>query len=100
MKRIVLIVSLVCATWSLMAQEMGKMYGVDHKKKVVVATGRLLDGMKPCKETLQVQGETYAYYRSEMPLITITTDGPIVNSPAVHGVINVADIVFIINLIR
>ena len=26
-----------------------------------------------------------------MPLITITTDGPIVNSPAVHGLINVAD---------
>ncbi len=73
------------------AQDMSKMYGIDHEKKIIVATGKLLDGMKPYKETMEVRGETYTYYRSEMPLITITTDGPIVNSPAVHGIINVAD---------
>ena len=67
------------------------MYGVDHGKKLVVATGRLPEGIKPFKETMDVRGEAYTYYRSEMPLITITTDGPIVNSPAVHGVIHVAD---------
>ena len=67
------------------------MYGVDHGKKLVVATGRLPEGIKPFKETMDVKGESYTYYRSEMPLITITTDGPIVNSPAVHGVIHVAD---------
>ena len=73
------------------AQETGKLYGIDHEKKLVVATGRLPEGMKPAKETMEVRGEAYTCYRSEMPLITITTDGPIVNSPAVHGVINVAD---------
>ena len=67
------------------------MYGIDHDKKIVVATGRLPEGIKPFKETMEVRGEAYTCYRSEMPLITITTDGPIVNSPAVHGIINVAD---------
>ena len=67
------------------------MYGIDHGKKIVVATGKLHDGEKPFKETIPIRGEAYTYYRSEMPLITITTDGPIVNSPAVHGIINVAD---------
>ena len=78
----------------VMAQQtIGKqhMYGVDHEKKIVVTTGRLLEGMKPYKETMEIRGEAYTCYRSEMPLITITTDGPIVNSPAVHGIINVAD---------
>ena len=67
------------------------MYGIDHGKKLVVATGRLPEGVKPFKETIEVRGEAYTYYRSELPLINITTDGEIVNSPAVHGIISVAD---------
>ena len=65
--------------------------GIDRDKKIIVTTGRLPEGVKPYKETVEVRGEAYTCYRSEMPLITITTDGPIVNSPAVHGVINVTD---------
>ena len=68
-----------------------KTYAIDHAKRMVVATGGLLDGMKSTKEPLTLKGQRYTCYRSEMPLITITTDGPIVNSPAVHGIINVAD---------
>ena len=68
-----------------------KMYGIDHEKKIIVATGKLQDGMKSHKETMEIDGENYTCYRSEMPLITITTDGPIINSPAVHGTISVAD---------
>ena len=77
---------------SILAQDMQtakNRFGIDHEKKLVVSTGRSLE--KTDKKTLEVRGETYTYYRSEMPLITITTDGPIVNSPAVHGIINVAD---------
>ena len=66
-------------------------YGIDHEKRIVVATGRLPEGCKPFKNTIEVRGEAYSYYRSELPLITIATDGPIVNSPAVHGTITVAD---------
>ena len=65
--------------------------GIDRDKRIIVTTGRLPEGVRPYKETVEVRGEAYTCYRSEMPLITITTDGPIVNTPAVHGVINVAD---------
>ena len=94
MKKFVFLILFFCAAIGMKAQERQDykgMYAIDHEKKIVVATGRLLEGMKPYKESMNVAGETYSYYRSEMPLITITTDGPIVNSPAVHGVINVAD---------
>ena len=94
MKKFVFLILFFCAAIGMKAQErlgLSGMYGIDREKKIVVATGRLLEGMKPYKESMNVAGETYSYYRSEMPLITITTDGPIVNSPAVHGVINVAD---------
>ena len=95
MKKIVFLVLSLCVAIGMAAQERQDfkkgMYGIDHEKKIVVATGKLLEGVKPFKETLTVRGETYTCYRSEMPLITITTDGPIVNSPAVHGVISVAD---------
>lgn len=87
MKKTFLIIVLAFLTMIMSAQT----YGIDHNKKIIVATERLLDGMKPTKESMEVKGETYTYYRSEMPLITITTDGPIVNSPAVHGLINVTD---------
>ena len=66
-------------------------YGIDHAKKIIVATWAMPEGLTHFKKTLELRGETYTYYRSEMPLITIATDGPIVNSPAVHGTITVAD---------
>ena len=94
MKKFVFIILFFCAAIGVTAQERQDFkgpYGIDHEKKIVVATGRLLEGMKPYKKTMEVRGEAYTCYRSEMPLITITTDGPIVNSPAVHGIINVAD---------
>ena len=94
MKKFVFLIFLFYASGMMMAQEFSNfkgMYGIDHEKKMVVATGKLLEGMKPFKATIPVRGEEYTYYRSEMPLITIITDGPIVNSPAVHGIISVAD---------
>ncbi|KWW25553.1 MAG: hypothetical protein F082_786 [bacterium F082] len=87
MKKTFLIIVLALLNMVMWAQT----YGIDHEKKIVVATVRLPEGMKPFKEIVEVRGERYTCYRSEMPLITITTDGPIVNSPAVHGLINVAD---------
>ena len=90
MKRIYLIIVSVLVSGFAMAQDESKMCGIDHEKKLIVATGKL-DGMKPYKETVEMRGETYTCYRSEMPIITITTEGPIVNSPAVHGTISVAD---------
>ena len=94
MKKTMLITMLCIASGMTMAQmqpEIKGNHGIDHEKKIIVATGKLPDGMKPYKEAVQVKGETYTCYRSEMPLITITTDGPIINSPAVHGTISVAD---------
>ena len=49
------------------------MYGIDHEKKIVVTTGRLPEGISPFKETIHINDDAYTYYRSEMPLITITT---------------------------
>ncbi len=91
MKKTTLLLALLFSFCALMAQELPKRYGIDHEKKIIVATERLHEGMKPLKETMELRGETYTCYRSEMPLITIITDGPIVNSPAVHGTISVAD---------
>ena len=87
MKKTFLIIFLALLTMVTSAQT----YGIDHEKKIVVATGRQPEGMKAFKEIVEVRGKEYTCYRSEMPLITITTDGPIVNSPAVHGLISVAD---------
>ena len=96
MKRNLILAALVFlfSVGSMSAQELqhfNGMYGIDHGKKLVVVTGRLPEGVKPYKETIEVRGEAYTCYRSEMPLINITTDGEIVNSPAVHGIISVAD---------
>lgn len=94
MKRnlIITAITLLSAIGLISAQEpLEGVYGIDHAKKLVVATGKLHEGVKPFKKTIELRGESYTYYRSEMPLITITTDGPIVNSPAVHGVITVTD---------
>ena len=93
MNRLFYLIVMILASGLLKAQEMplaeGRV-GIDHNKKIIVATGTLPEGLKPFKKTLELRGETYTYYRSEMPLITIVTDGPIVNSPAVHGTITVA----------
>lgn len=61
-------------------------FGIDAQKKIIVATGH-----ENSMENLAVNGETYKLYRTTMPVISITTDGPIVNSPAVHGIVSVAD---------
>lgn len=94
MKRLFYLTILLLASGVLKAQEMPAtegVYGIDHAKKMIVATGQLPEGVKPFKKTVEFRGESYTYYKSEMPLITIVTDGPIVNSPAVHGTITVAD---------
>ena len=96
MKRLMILAIAVLMTSAgvLSAQELQQqkgMFAIDHGKKIVVVTERLPEGVKPFKETIEVRGEAYTCYRSEMPLITITTDGPIVNSPAVHGIVSVAD---------
>ena len=94
MKKTMFLAMLLLASGMTMAQTLPDIegtYGIDHEKKIIVATGRLRDGAKPGKETVQVRGEAYTCYRSEMPLITIATDGEIVNSPAVHGTISVAE---------
>ena len=62
-------------------------YGIDREKKIIVVQG------SPSLETgeVNIDDEHYTLYRTPMPVINITTDGPIVNTPAVHGVISVAD---------
>lgn len=92
MNRIRAIAFLTLISGFMMAQNVQGLFGIDHEKKIIVTTGKLHDGVKSIKETRQFDGESYSYYRSEMPLIIITTDGPIVNSPAVHGTISVADV--------
>ena len=81
----------VVSAQQTLSSSLNPLCGIDRDKKIIVTTGRLPEGVRPYKETVEVRGEAYTCYRSEMPLITITTDGHIVNSPAVHGVINVAD---------
>ncbi|MBQ6771913.1 MAG: CotH kinase family protein [Bacteroidales bacterium] len=85
--------SLFFATVSTLsqAQPTSGAFGIDKEKKIIVATGKLPDDAKLVKETIEYEGKPYTFYRSEMPIITITTDGPIVNSPAVHGTITVTD---------
>lgn len=72
-----------------MAQEMGfpkGTFGMDKAKKIIVVTGN-----EDVTETCVVDGETFRLYRTTLPVINVTTDGEIVNSPAVHGIISVAD---------
>ena len=80
MRKLILAMVLILFTVMTAAQ------GIDHNKHLMVVTGH-----ETGKETVSIDGEAYTCYRSEMPLITITTDGPIVNSPAVHGIISVTD---------
>ena len=85
--------SLFFATVSTLsqAQSTSCAFGIDKENKIIVSTGKLPDDAKLVKETIEYEGKPYTFYRSEMPIITITTDGPIVNSPAVHGTITVTD---------
>ena len=91
MKRNALLIAmmLMFAFGKMSAQELtfkNGTFGLDAEKRMIVATGH-----ENKVETVEIQGETYALHRTTMPVITITTDGPIVNSPAVHGLISVAD---------
>ena len=91
MKRNLLIstIVLMMATVTASAQELPftkGTYCVDAQKKIIVVSGR-----ENRSETIEIQGETYKLFRTPMPIITIATDGPIVNSPAVHGTISVTD---------
>jgi hypothetical protein len=91
MKRNLLIstIVLMMATVAASAQELPfakGTYCVDAQKKIIVVSGR-----ENSSETIEIQGETYKLFRTAMPIITIATDGPIVNSPAVHGTISVTD---------
>ena len=77
MKRLMILAIAVLMTSAgvLSAQELQQqkgMFAIDHGKKIVVVTERLPEGVKPFKETIEVRGEAYTCYRSEMPLITIT----------------------------
>ena len=91
MKRNLLIstIVLMMATVAASAQELPftkGTYCVDAQKKIIVVSGR-----ENRSETIEIQGETYKLFRTPMPIITIATEGPIVNSPAVHGTISVTD---------
>ena len=83
-------------------------WGVDHEKRIIVindmsmksATALNLDETytleKPLKKGEAItaynsNGDEYRAYLSTLPIITITTDGEIVNSPAVHGIVTVND---------
>lgn len=83
-------------------------WGVDHEKGIIVindmsmksATTLSLDQTyileKPLKKGEAVtahdaDGNEYRAYLSTLPIITITTDGEIVNTPAVHGMMTVSD---------
>ena len=83
-------------------------WGVDHEKRIIVindmsmksATTLNLDETytleKPLKKGEAItaynsNGDEYRAYLSTLPIITITTDGEIVNSPAVHGIVTVND---------
>ena len=61
-------------------------FGLDRNKGFIVVTGQ-----ENSVETVHYKGVTYKLYRTTLPVINIVTDGEIVNSPAVHGVISVGD---------
>ena len=91
MKRNLLLITVILLTvlGTTKAQDMPfarGTFGIDAQKKIIVVTGH-----ENSLETLTVNGDSYKLYRTTMPVISITTDGPIVNSPAVHGIISVAD---------
>ncbi len=119
MKRLSVLLLLSAFCCSLMAENLkvkDKTYGIDREKKLIVVSidlgsvktengwsGIDLDETYSFVDKVSVltkgipylvkneSGEVYRLYLSEMPVITMTSDGTIVNTPAVHGVINVAD---------
>lgn len=89
MKRFVLIMVAFAFLGKLWAQDLGfaqGTFGRDEAKRIIVVTGQ-----ENSVESVELQGNTYKLFRTTMPVINVTTDGPIVNSPAVHGTISVAD---------
>lgn len=90
MKKILFLLVVLCGVSSLVtAQQLTfpeGMYGIDKSKKIIVLTGH-----ENRTETCVVEGETYTLHRTTMPIIHVNTDGEIVNTPAVHGIIRVAD---------
>ena len=55
-----MMLALMFVSGIMMAQDMqaiNSIYGIDHGKKLVVSTGRLPEGTKPYKESLEVRGE-------------------------------------------
>lgn len=102
-----LAVAMTCATAQNTFLKKGS-WGVDHEKGIIVindmsiksATTLQLDKTyileKPLQKGKSViardeNGTEYKAYLSALPIITITTDGEIVNSPAVHGVMTISD---------
>ena len=89
MKRFVLIMVVFASLGKLWAQDFGfaqGTFGRDEAKRIIVVTGQ-----ENTIGSIELQGNTYKLYRTTMPVINVTTDGPIVNSPTVHGTISVAD---------
>lgn len=90
MKRSIVLFHVLLMTMCLSAQELPfakGTYGIDYAKRIIIVTGQDRSEV----EHLVLGGEAYKLYRSTMPVINIRTDGPIVNTPAVHGVVSVAD---------
>lgn len=102
-----LAVALTCATAQNTFLKKGS-WGVDHEKGIIVindmsiksATTLQLDKTYTLEKPLQKgksviardeNGTEYKAYLSALPIITITTDGEIVNSPAVHGLMTISD---------
>ena len=90
MKHLSTLLTLLLAVCALQAQQLSfakGTYGIDTNKKIIVATGN----QAAKAEQVRVGQEMFILYRTTMPVINITTDGPIVNTPAVHGIVSVAD---------
>ena len=71
MKKIAIIMLLLFSFVVMKAQEIGKLYGIDHEKKIVVATGRLPEGMKSFKEPMLVTAtclpSTSRHFQARVP---------------------------------
>ena len=88
-RKLVLLIILFCTVGMMTAQPLNLAkgtYGMDKSKRIVVLTGQE-NGVETCV----VEGETYKLFRTTLPIINIHTDGEIVNSPAVHGIISMSD---------
>ena len=90
MRLFLVCVLMVCMMGGVVAQDFfgpKGTWGIDREKQVIVVS----DPGHREVTTMRFEGETYTVYRTDFPIITVHTDGPIVNTPAVHGTISVAD---------